>query len=98
MMKLWMLVLEIDEAEIAGENSVDAIITRLNRLFKKDSTIKKDQAFELLMTFKKPSTMSIQVFLNEFDKCLFKTKSYGKTTSGGILTCQLLMSANVNTS
>ena len=34
-------VLEIDEAETAGENGVDAIKNRLNRLFKIDSTITK---------------------------------------------------------
>ena len=32
-------VLEINEEEIAGENGVGAIINRLNRLFKNDSTI-----------------------------------------------------------
>ena len=68
-------VLEIDEAEIAAENSVCTIITRLNRLFKKNSTITKYQAFKSFMAFKGPSTMSIQAFLNEFDKHLFKTKT-----------------------
>ena len=34
-------VLEIDDAEIAKDDSVDAIINRLNRLFKNDSTITK---------------------------------------------------------
>ena len=34
-------VLQFDEVEIARENSVDGIITRLNCLFKKDSKITK---------------------------------------------------------
>ena len=72
-------VLEIDEAEIAGENGVDAIINRLNCLLKKDSTITKYQAFESFMTFKRSSAMSISACLNEFEKQLFKTKTYGAT-------------------
>ena len=52
-------VLEIDEADIAGENGVDAITTRLNRLFQKDSTITKYQSFESFITFKRQSTMLI---------------------------------------
>ena len=90
-------VLEIDETEIAAENSVGTIITRLNHLFKKNSTIAKYQAFILFMTFKRPSTMSIQAFLNEFDKHLFKTKTYGTTMSYDILAYQLIKSAYLST-
>ena len=32
-------VLEINDAEIAKDDDLDAIISRLNKLFKKDSTI-----------------------------------------------------------
>ena len=90
-------VLEIDEAEIAAENSVCTIITRLNRLFKKNSTITKYQAFKSFMAFKGPSTMSIQAFLNAFDKHLFKTKTYGTTMSYDILAYQLIKSAYLST-
>ena len=55
-------VLEIDDEEIAKEDGVDAIIERLNRLFKKDSTITKYQALEAFETFRRPSNMSIQSF------------------------------------
>ena len=90
-------VLEIDDAEITGENAVVAIINILNHLFKKDSTITKYQPFESFMTFKRLSAMSIQVFLNELDEHLFKTKTYGKTMSDDILAYQLLKSANLST-
>ena len=46
------------------------------------------------MTFKRPSIMSFQVFLNEFDKHLFKTKNYGTTMSDDILAYQLSKSAH----
>ena len=71
---------------------MDAIKNRLNRLFKIDSTITKYQAFESFMTSKRPSTMSIQACLDEFDKQLFKT-----TMSDDILAYQLLNSANLST-
>ena len=52
-------VLEIEDAEIAKDDGVDAIINRLNRLFKKDSTITKYQTVEAFETFRRPSNMSI---------------------------------------
>ena len=41
--------------------------------------------------------MSIQAFLDKFDKRLFKTKTYGTTMSDDILAYQLLKSANLST-
>ena len=82
-------VLEIDESDISKENGVDFIIERLNRLFKKDS--------EALMTFKRPSDVSIQAYLNEFDMRFFKTKSYGTVMSDDILAYRLLQSVNLST-
>ena len=90
-------VLEIDESDISKENGVDFIIERLNRLFKKDSTVIKYQTLEAFMTFKRPSNMSIQAYLNEFDKRLFKTKSYGTVMSDDILAYRLLQSVNLST-
>ena len=78
-------VLEIDESDITKENGADFIIERLNRLFKKDSTVTKYQALEAFMTFKRPSNRSMQAYFNEFDKRLFKTKSYGNMMSDDIL-------------
>ena len=60
-------VLEIDDDDITKENDMDAITERLNRLFKKDSTVTKYQALEAFETFRRPASMSIQAFLNEFD-------------------------------
>ena len=83
--------LELPEDEIAQENSVDAILHRLDRLFKKDSTITKYQALEAFEMFKRPSDMSIQSFLNEFEKILFKTKSYCSVMSEDLTVVFLLI-------
>ena len=40
--------------------------------------------------------MSIQTFLKEFDKRLYKTKSYGTVQSDDILAYRLLNSANLS--
>ena len=90
-------VLKTNEAEIAGENDVVTITTRLNYLLKTDCTITKDETFKSFLTFKIPSFMFIQGFLNEFDKHLFKTKTYGTVKSGNIFAYQLLKSPNFST-
>ena len=72
-------------------NGVDVIINRLNRLYKKDSTVTKYQALEAFETFRRPSNMSMQSFLNEFKKKIYKTKLYGTEMSEDILAYRLLI-------
>ena len=91
------VVLEIDESDISKENGVDFIIQRLNRLLKKDSTVIKYQTLEAFMTFKRPSNVSIQAYINEFDMRFFKTKSYGTVMSDDTLAYRLLKSVNLST-
>ena len=64
-------VLEMYDAEIVKDDGVYAIINGLNKLFKKDSTITKHQTLEAFETFRS-SNMSIQAFLNEFNKTVLK--------------------------
>ena len=75
---------------------MDAISERLNRLPKKDSLITKYQVLEVLEALRRPAITSIQAFLNEFDKKLYKTKSYGAVHSDDILAYCLLKSANLS--
>ena len=87
-------VLEIDDAEIVKDDGVYAIINGLNKLFKKDSTITKHQTLEAFETFRS-SNMSIQAILNEFDKRLFKIKSYGTAQTDDISVYGLIKSAKL---
>ena len=89
-------VLELDDEDIGKDNGVDVIIDCLNKLFKKHPTITKYQTLEAFDTFKRPSTMSIQAFLNESDKELFKTKLFGTEMSDDILAYRLLKAANLS--
>ena len=88
-------VLKTDDTVISRDDGVDAITNRLNRLFKKGSTITKYQVLEAFETFKRPSNMSIQVFLNKSDNRLFKTKSFG-AMSDYILAYRMLKAANLS--
>ena len=60
----------------------------------KDSTITKYQALEVFETFRRPASVSIQTFLNEFDKRLYKTKSYGTVQSDMLAYCLLKSASN----
>ena len=57
-------VLEINDENITKEKGVDAIIECLTRLFRKDSTITKYQDLEAFEKFRRPTSRSIQRFLN----------------------------------
>ena len=48
------------------------------------------RALEAFETFRRPASMSIQAFLNEFDKRLYKTKSYGTVQPDDVLAYHLL--------
>ena len=89
-------VLEIPENDISSENDVNVIINRLNRLCKKDSTVTKYQALEAFEVFRWSCDMSIQSFLNDFEKRLYQTKSYSAKMSEAILGYRLLKSANLS--
>ena len=71
-------------------------IERLNRLFKKDSTITKYQALVAFDTLRRAASMSIPTFLNAFEKRLYKTKSNGTVKAGNTLPHCLLKSANIS--
>lgn len=90
-------ILELDTSEISGENGVDKIIERLNRLYKKDELTEKYNALEAFETYKRNSNTSIREFLTEFEKRYHKTKSYGTIWSDDLLAYRLLKSANLTT-
>ena len=61
-----------------------------------NSTITKYQTLEAFEMLKSPSDMSIQSFLNEFEKSLFKIRSYNSVMSEDVLAYRLLKSANLS--
>ena len=85
---------ELNEEVISGENGVDAIINRLDRIYKKDETLENYMALENFETFKRQENMKISDYLNNFEQLYNKMKSYGIQMSENVLAYQLLKSAN----
>ena len=89
-------VLELSEGEISSETEVKNITDHLNKLFKKDEVLQKYQALEAFETYRRPTSTTIQKFLNEFEKRCNKIKSFGTIMSDDILAYHLLKSANLS--
>ena len=87
--------LEVAEDEIVQDDGFDKIISLLDKLFKRDSTVTKYQALELFETYRRTESTSIRDFLNEFEKRYYKTKSHGTVMSDDILAYRLLKAANL---
>ena len=90
-------VLELDNGIIYGKDSVDKIIARLNKIYKKDELTQKYNALELFKKYKRQDSTTICNFLTEFEKCFFKTRSYGIIMLDNFLAYRLIKSANMTT-
>ena len=86
---------ELKEEVINGKDGVKSIMPCLDKLYKKDDTLVKFLAMESFETYKRPSTLSIPEYINEFNKCLHKVKNYGAGMLDDILSYHLLKNANL---
>ena len=88
-------ILELEPSVISGDDGVNKIIERLDKIYKKDILTQKYNALESFETYRrKPYRRD---FLTEFDKRYHKTKSHGTTMSSDLLAYRLLKSANLTT-
>ena len=67
---------ELSDEVISGENRVDAIINRLDRIYKKDETLENYMVLENFETSKRQENIKISDYLNKFEQLYNKTKSY----------------------
>ena len=74
-------VLELDEDKILCENGITNIITQLDQICKKNSTVEKFEALDNFETYRRPSDTAMSEFLIEFDKRKNKTQSLGTEIS-----------------
>ena len=91
-----MSLLEIETSDITKSDGIDRIITRLNKIYKKDELTQKNNALEKFKTYRRKSTATIRDFRTEFEKRYHKTKSYGTTISGDVLAYRLLKAASLS--
>ena len=85
--------LELDVSVINSNDGLKSIIQQLDKLYLKDKTLEKFQAFDSYQ--RKPET-SIHEHIHNFDKLYFKLKSHGTTISEDLLAYKLLKSANLS--
>ena len=89
--------LELEEV-ISGKDRLKSIVTHLDKLYKEDDTLSKFHTLESFETYKRPSTLSIPEYINEFEKRLHNVKNYGTEMSDDILAYRLLKNANLKQS
>ena len=91
-----MSLLEIETSDMTKSDGIDRIITRLNKIYKKDELTQKNNALEKFKTYRRKSTATIRDFRTKFEKRYHKTKSYGTTISGDVLAYRLLKAASLS--
>ena len=82
-------VLELTTNEISDKDGVTKIITKLNKIYKKDELTQKFNALEAFETYKRKPSLTIRDFLTEFEKRYHKTKSFGTQISDDVLAYRL---------
>ena len=89
-------LLEMSVEELTGDNSVDLIVERLDKIYKKNETLEKFEILDNFTTYCRPHHVSINDFIIEFDKRLTKTRKIGTQLSDDLLGYRLVKSANLS--
>ena len=87
--------LEFHEGKISSKNGVKVVMARLGKLYKKDVALSKFQALEAFEVYKRPSKLSISDYINEFEQCLNKVKTYSEDVSDSVLPYRILKHVNL---
>ena len=82
---------------IPGKDEVDKIVSRLNKIYKKDELTQTYNALESFEKYKRQDNTTIRNFLTELEKHFHETRSYGTIISDNLLTYHLIKSANLIT-
>ena len=88
-------VLELTEEELTSADSVKNILSRLDSIFKKNTTLEKFEALDNFECYCWLHHVSISDFVVEFDKRLNRTKKLG-TMSDDLLAYRMIKSANLS--
>ena len=88
--------LELPITEISAEDGVDRILTKLSKVFKKDTVDAAYEAFEEFIHLKRPADGNISNFITEFEAKYNKAKVHGCELSSPIRAYFLLNQANLS--
>ena len=89
-------VLELDVSKISAKDGVKTIIEKLDSLYLKDKTQSAFEAYDSFEKFRRPSEMTINEYINQFERLKAKTESYKTQLSTDVLAYRLLKSANLS--
>ena len=88
-------VLEMSAAEIKTANGLDAIVAKLDTLWKEDENLEAFNAYERFEKFKRPSDMSVNDYIIAFERLNNKLAATDTTLPEGVLAYRLLKSAGL---
>ena len=90
--------LEIDIDELSADDGVEKIIDKLNGLYLKDENQRIYIAYSHFEKFQRPQEMSIDSYINEFERLNNKVKVYNIELPDAVMAYRLLESANLQPS
>ena len=70
-------VFELDFTTVNSDTGVEAILDRLEKIYKKDSVDRAYEAFDKFINFKRDEKMTMRDYINEFESKYTKAKSHG---------------------
>ena len=88
--------LEMPLEELNADDGADKLITKLDGLFLKDEHQRTYVAYSTFEKYTRPATMSIDAYINEFERLYNKVKAHTITLPDQVLAYRLLESANLD--
>ena len=87
---------DIKVKDLNSQNGIALLIAKLKGLFAKDSNQAAYLAYDKFETFKRPATMTIVDFINEFERLYNDIKKHEMDLPTGVLAYRSLKSANIS--
>ena len=87
--------LQVSEDDLVKDNGIDYVINELDKLYKKDDTLKKFEILDSFETYRRPANTTIKQYIIEFEKKKRKAETAGAQWSDDILAYRLIKNANL---
>ena len=84
---------QIDLKDLTSVDGVNNLISALDELYLTDETCSAYEAYEMFERFTRPTEMSINDFIIQFERLYNKAKSHGMEIHEGVLAYRLLNGA-----
>ena len=88
--------LKIDTDTLASDDGVEALLTKLDKLFKEDEDQITFSVYDTFEKFRKTDSMSLTEYLIQFELLYEKAKAYNNVLTEPVLAYRLLKGANLS--